>query len=166
MRAIVTSLTFVLIAASAMAQQPGGAAQTMKLFASSSDVAALQAKAKTDLKEGQPMVAERILSLAPYNINLEYRPGIAPASIHEKEAELFYVIDGSGTFITGGKLLNEKRTNAANLSGTGLEGGSPRDVAKGDFWIVAENVPHWFSKVNGSITVMTFHVPHPVSAEH
>ncbi len=47
---------------------------------------------------------------------------MGPAAVHEKEAELFYVIDGSATLITGGKLVNEKRTNAENLTGTAIEG--------------------------------------------
>ena len=123
---------------------------------------ALIAKAKSDRKEGQPMVAERILHLAPYNANLEYRAGIAPASVHEKEAEVFYVIDGTATMVTGGKLINEKRTNPANLSGTGIENGESRTVAKGDFIIVPENTPHWFSKIDGVLVLMTLHVPRPV----
>jgi len=45
---------------------------------------------------------------------------------------LFYVIDGAGTLVTGGKLIDEKRTNAENLSGSGIEGGVSKRVAKGD----------------------------------
>jgi len=58
--------------------------------------------------------------------------------------------------MTGGKLVNEKRTNADNLSGTAIEGGSSRNVAKGDFIIVPEKTPHWFSAINGTITLMSF----------
>ena len=66
--------------------------------------------------------------------------------------------------VTGGKLVNEKRTNAENLAGTGIEGGSARPVAKGDFIMVPENTPHWFSEINGTIVLMTLHVPRPVGA--
>ena len=77
---------------------------------------------------------------------------------------MFYVIEGSATLVTGGKLVNEKRTNAANLTGTAIEGGSARPVAKGDFVIVPENTPHWFSPINGTIVLMSFHVPRPAPA--
>jgi len=157
-------ITLALTAAVALAQDP--AAQAMKTFASSADVAALQAKAKSMRKENQPIVAERILSLAPYNVNLEYRAAVGPASIHEKEAEMFYVIDGSATMVTGGKLTGEKRTNAENWTGTGIEGGNSRAVAKGDFIIVPENTPHWFSAINGTVTLMSVHIPRPVPAGH
>ena len=102
--------------------------------------------------------------MAPYNANLEYRASVGPAAVHETEAELFYVIEGSATMMTGGKLVNETRTNAANLTGTAIEGGTSRAVAKGDFIIVPEKTPHWFSAINGTIVLMTLHVPRPVGA--
>ena len=160
MRAIEIFAASVLFAAGAMAQSP---AQSAKMFSSASDVQALIAKAKSERKDGQPMVAERILQLAPYNANLEYRASVGPAAIHEKEAEVFYVIDGTATMVTGGKLADEKRTNPENLSGTGIEGGESRAVAKGDFIIVPENTAHWFSKIDGVLVLMTLHVPRPVA---
>lgn len=166
MRAIGTALTLFLamaISQQASAQAP---AETMKTFISSADVAALIAKAKSERKENQPIVAQRLLQLAPYNANLEYRASVGPAAVHEKEAEMFYVIDGSATLVTGGKLTKESRTNAENLTGTGIEGGTPRAVAKGDFVIVPENTPHWFSAINGVVVLMSFHVPRPVPGGH
>ena len=87
---------------------------------------------------------------------------VGPAAIHETEAEFFYVIDGSATMITGGKLVKEARTNPANLTGTGIEGGESKNIGKGDFIVVPENVPHWFSSINGALVLMSLHVPHPV----
>ena len=162
MRALGISIALTLVAAVAVAQQP--AAQAMKTFASSSDVSALIAKAKSERKQDQPTFAQPIVQLAPYNASLEYRAAVGPAAVHEKDAEIFYVIDGSGTLVTGGKLVNEKRNNPENLGGTGIEGGSSRSVAKGDFIIVPENTPHWFSAINGTLVLMSLHVPHPVAA--
>ena len=122
------------------------------------------AKAKSERKPDQPLFAQPILQLAPYTASLEYRGAVGPAAVHEKEAEMFYVIEGSATLVTGGKLVNEKRTNAENLTGTAIEGGSARPVAKGDFIIVPENTPHWFSPINGTIVLMSFHAPRPVPA--
>jgi len=143
------------LAASLMAQQPAAP----KTFASAADVAALMAKAKSDRKQDQANFIQQILTLAPYNANLEYRAAVGPAAVHEKEAEMFFVIDGSGTLVTGGKLVGETRTNAENLSGTAIEGGTTRNVAKGDYFIVPEGAPHWFSKINGTLVLMSIHVP-------
>ena len=62
--------------------------------------------------------------------------------------------EGSATLVTGGKLKDEKRTNAENLSGSGIEGGESRHVAKGDFVMVPEGTPHWFSAIDGTITYL------------
>ncbi len=163
MRAGLMILAATLVSASAVAQQPAAVnpAQAMKTFVSAADVAALAAKAKSERKEGQALIAQSLIQLAPYNVSLEYRSGVANAAVHEREAELFYVIDGSATIVTGGKLSDEKRTNAENLSGSGIEGGTSRPVAKGDFIMVPENTPHWFSAINGSITLMSLHLPRP-----
>ena len=152
-----------VLTAAAVAQQPG-ATQSVKVYSSSSDVAAMIAKAKASRKENQPIVTDRILQLAPYNANLEYRASVGPAAVHEKEAEMFYVIDGSATLTTGGKLTGETR-NGDNLQGTGIEGGMSRTISKGDFVIVPENTPHWFSKIDATLVLMSLHVPR-TSATH
>ncbi len=151
-----TILAWTIAASAIWAQQP---APPTKTYSSAADVKALIAKAKAEHKDGQPLVAQRLLQLAPYGVNLEYRTSVGPAAVHEKEAEMFYVIDGSATLVTGGKLANEKRTNAENLTGTGIEDGKSQEVAKGDFVIVPENTPHWFSPINGTIVLMSIHVP-------
>jgi mannose-6-phosphate isomerase-like protein (cupin superfamily) len=135
----------------------------MKIFSSSADVQALLAKAKAEHKEGQVMVAEHILSLAPYVVNLEYRPIEGAVAVHETEAEMVYVLDGTGTLTTSGKLVGEKRTNAKNLSATAIDGGSVQNIAKGDVTIIPENTPHQFKPTGGPLVLMTFHVPRPAS---
>jgi len=150
-------------AASAPQQAPPAqAAAAMKIFSSAADVQALLAKAKSERKEGQVMVAEPILSLAPYVTNLEYRPVEGAVAVHEKEAELVYVIDGGGTLTTGGSVMGEKRTNATNLSGTAIDGGTIQTIAKGDFTIIPEGTPHQFKPAGGPLVLMTMHVPRPV----
>jgi mannose-6-phosphate isomerase-like protein (cupin superfamily) len=155
-RPILSIVLLTIAAGAAWAQQPAPPTRT---YSSSADVAGLLAKAKADHKDGQATVVENILRLAPYSANLEYRTAVGPAAVHEREAEMFYVLDGSATLVTGGKLANEKRTNAENLTGTAIEGGTAQAVAKGDVVIVPENTPHWFSAINGSVVLMSLHVP-------
>src|SRR5262249_8348886 len=139
-----------VLTAAAVAQQPG-ATQSVKVYSSSSDVAAMIAKAKAGRKENQPIVTDRILQLAPYSANLEYRASVGPAAVHEKEAEMFYVIDGSATMGTGGKLAGETRTKAENLSGSGSDNGRSPPVAKGGLLSGPEKPPHWVSQITGGL---------------
>lgn len=140
----------------AWAQAP--AAPDMKTYASSADVQALIANARK-IHRAEPTIIQPILVLAPYRASLEYRTATGPAAVHEKEAEVFYVIDGSGTLTTGGKLHDEKRQNAANLGGTGIDGGQSRTVAKGDFIVVPEGAPHQYTDIKGELILMSLHVP-------
>jgi mannose-6-phosphate isomerase-like protein (cupin superfamily) len=162
MRVLMTGFVVILTASAAFAQQPPApaAAAASRTMVSASDVTALIAKAKAERKGDQALLAQSMIQLAPYNVSLEYRAAVANAAVHETEAELFYVIDGSATLVTGGKLTNENRTNAANLSGSGIEGGVSRRVAKGDFIMVPEGTPHWFSAIDGTVVLMSLHLPH------
>ena len=54
--------------------------------------------------------------------------------------------------------------NPENLAGTGIDGGQRRKVAKGDFIMVPENTPHWFSAIEGTVVLMSLHLPHPLPA--
>jgi mannose-6-phosphate isomerase-like protein (cupin superfamily) len=119
------------------------------------DLAAIIAQQPKDANGFQPFI-----ELAPYSVGMEHRIKPQGAAVHEHDAELFYVIDGSGDLVTGGKLIGETRTNEANLSGTGIQGGTTRKVSKGDWIIVPEGVPHQFPNVTG-LTLMSVHLPRP-----
>ncbi len=131
-------------------------------FMSHKAIMRLIAKAKADRKGNAPMVPEPILQLAPYRAQLEYRPGTAPAALHEKDAELFVVLQGKGNIVTGGKLAGEKRVNANNLSGSSISDGESHNVVVGDMLLVPANTPHQVIPAGGKlIVVMTMHVPYP-----
>jgi len=164
MRAQVLAFTILAsaLASNALAQQ---AAPPTRTFMSDKEIMALVDKAKADRKGDAPLVAEPILSLAPYRAQLEYRPGNSPPAVHEKDAELMVVLQGTGNIVTGGKLVDEKRNNANNLGGTAITGGNSQAVVKGDMIIVPANTPHQVIPTGGApIVLMTLHVPHPPTA--
>ena len=165
MRAQFLAFTFLgtTMASSALAQQ--AAAPPTRTFMNNKEIMGLIDKAKADRKGDAPLVPEPILGLAPfYRAQLEYRPGISPAALHEKDAELMIVLEGTGDIVTGGKLADEKRTNANNLSGSSIAGGNSQAVVKGDMLIVPANTPHQVIPTGGApIVLMTLHVPHPAT---
>jgi mannose-6-phosphate isomerase-like protein (cupin superfamily) len=159
MRALLAGFVLILSSSLAFAQQPPASAANSRTYVSAADVSALIAKARSERKD-QPLIAQSLIQLAPYNVSLEYRASVGNAAVHETEAEFFYVVDGSATLVTGGKLTKENRTNAENLTGAGIEGGTSRRVAKGDFIMVPEGTPHWFSAIDGTVVLMSLHLPH------
>lgn len=160
MRLLALAIAATMFSTPAFAQSAA-----MKNFAAAADIPALIAKAKAERKGDQPLVIVPMASVAPYNVSLEYRPGTSPAAVHEKDAEVMVVLEGSGTIVTGGKLVDEKRTNPANLNGTSIADGKSQAVAKGDLLIVPENTPHQVIPGGGApIVLMTMHVPRPAPA--
>ncbi|HYM18414.1 MAG TPA: hypothetical protein VEU06_07620 [Micropepsaceae bacterium] len=159
MRALVA---LTLVAAVAGSTAAFGAAAARNTFMSDKEIMGLVDKAKADRKGDAPLVAEPILSMAPYRAQLEYRPGTSPAAVHEKDAELMVVLQGTGNIVTGGKLVEEKRNNANNLGGSSINGGKSQAVVKGDMLIVPANTPHQVIPTGGApIVLMTLHVPDP-----
>src|SRR5262249_62429535 len=76
-----------------------------QMFMNHKEIVDLIANAKADRKGDAPLVAEPILLMAPYRAQLKYRPGTAPAALHEKDAELVVVLPGAGNNVTAGKTV-------------------------------------------------------------
>jgi mannose-6-phosphate isomerase-like protein (cupin superfamily) len=160
MRAQCLAITLIAMVAATAAW--AAAAPATKTFMNNKEIMGLIDKAKADRKDNAPLVAEPILSLAPYRAQLEYRPGTSPAAVHEKDAELMVVLEGTGNIVTGGKLVNEKRNNANNLGGDSITGGNSQAVVKGDMLIVPANTAHQVIPTGGApIVLMTMHVAYP-----
>ncbi|MBI3246118.1 MAG: heme-binding protein [Deltaproteobacteria bacterium] len=78
------------------------------------------------------------------------QPGVA--EVHEKDADLIYVQEGSATFVTGGTVADLKPIAPGELRGKVISGGETRTIAKGDVIIVPAGVPHWFKDVSNPFT--------------
>ena len=156
MRSLLIAAAFTLaMPAFAQAQE---AAHPAKLFAPAAEADAALAKSRAEHKPGNNVTV--LVSVGPYPAQLEYRiPGAPPsASVHKAQAEFIYVIAGGCTLITGGTLVDPK-DNGANMSGTGITGGTSRKVAKGDYIMVPPNTPHQYSDIQGELAMVTLHMP-------
>src|SRR5215510_4988041 len=124
MRITIFTLTLALaVSLTIWAQQPPAPNQAAAPLqggqVTAAELAAIVAKQPKDRTGNQTF-----LQLAPYNVNMEHRVNMPQnAAVHDKEAELFYIIDGSGTIVTGGKLVNPTK-NGDNSTGPGVEGGT------------------------------------------
>jgi mannose-6-phosphate isomerase-like protein (cupin superfamily) len=83
---------------------------------------------------------------------------------HDDTAESYVVISGAGTLITGGTVVNGKRSGANDEVTTILNGPScagtmvgytSRQIKVGDVIIIPENVPHGFSAIPDHITYLS-----------
>jgi len=163
MKMIAGLSAFALLTLTLVAQRGGGQNQappsiTDTKIVTGSELASIVAGTPKDRNGNATFIR-----LAPYSVNMEHRIMSQAASVHETEAELFYVIDGAGALVTGGKLTEERRTNPENLSGAGIEGGVSKRVAKGDWILVPAGIPHQYPAVEaGGLTLMSLHLPKKV----
>ncbi len=91
------------------------------------------------------------------------------AVLHPWSVEIYRILEGSGTLVTGGKLILPLAASTdPNIVRTenGVEGGLARRVSAGDILVLQPGTPHWFSSIDGeSITYMESRVmisTHPV----
>jgi len=76
------------------------------------------------------------------------KPG--QVEIHTKETDIFFIVDGSATFVTGGTMIGGKETRPNQMLGTDIEGGQTHQLKKGDFISIPAGIPHWFKDVPAS----------------
>ena len=81
-----------------------------------------------------------------------HRDKAGQVEVHDKETDIVYVIDGTATFVTGGKMTGGKDTTPGQHLGTGIEGGETHHLVKGDVVVVPAGTPHWFKEVPGTIS--------------
>ena len=122
MRTVFLLTALTVLALPALAQTPPGPVS----YASPDDVAAAAERSKA----AKSLSAEVLVALPPLRVSVEYRGKPTPASVHEKNNELINVISGSGTLVVGGMLKDEKRRDATNMTGTGIDGGRSYQLVK------------------------------------
>lgn len=106
----------------------------------------------------------RVVDVGGYRVGVYgvFRPKASKqeAILHEtKVTEVYQMLDGEGTLVTGGTIVEPKRTSAPGIGhdsirGPRIEGGVSRRVVKGDVIIIPGRTPHWWSNLEGDITYM------------
>jgi uncharacterized protein GlcG (DUF336 family) len=109
--------------------------------------------------KGRPLI-----ETGGYKVHASRRDGPGGAEIHGRDTDIFYILDGSATLVTGGKTVDPKTTAPDEIRGSGLEGGTTRSVAKGDVVIIPAGVPHWFKTVQAPFLYYTVKVTGPATA--
>ncbi len=169
-------LAMGLLAFTAGAQQPPGppippapptpvaaaaANAEPRTFISAAEISQRIGQAEAAAKAGTQYNGGPLLLQGLFKANMEYRNAPATAvNVHENEAELFVVIEGTGTMTLGGTLINPTR-NGANLQAAAAQGGVPYKLVKGDMILVPENTAHSVTQVDGKLVLMSMHLPHP-----
>jgi glc operon protein GlcG len=87
-----------------------------------------------------------------YMVHASRRDKAGVVEVHEQDADIIYVLEGTATFVTGGTMVGGKTIAPGEIRGTEVRGGETRQIAKGDVIIVPAGTPHWFKEVPGPLT--------------
>lgn len=89
------------------------------------------------------------------------RSGPGQVEVHDKETDLFYVLDGEATFVTGGTMVGGRVSRPNQQLGTDIQGGQTHRLTKGDVITVPAGIPHWFKEVSKPVTYQLIKVIKP-----
>jgi mannose-6-phosphate isomerase-like protein (cupin superfamily) len=114
----------------------------------------------------------KVVDVGAYNVavGILHRSGKAKqtAIAHSEITEIYYVVAGAGTFVTGGTM--PEATEAASegntvkilvgpsRTGGVISGGNSRRIGPGDVIIVPPGVAHWFSAIEQDLDYLVFRV--------
>jgi mannose-6-phosphate isomerase-like protein (cupin superfamily) len=149
--------TFLALLLTLTAQQ----APVPAAFISKEDHEAVLKKQITENVVDQPIKASDVLGGKASVAMLHRVKPEASALIHDYVTETYYILEGSGTFVTGGRLGDAKPTDLtrlnAGMSQTGTRiGGSSQRIKPGDIVIVPAGTPHSFSELDGPISYLVY----------
>lgn len=172
MKIMLSLVAFLFASSPAVLDVPAAPADapSQATYISLADVQATTSRAPQAGVNPQPNI--RVVDAGGYNVAVGaiHRPETPPgiAAVHFKVSEIYHVIDGAGTLVTGGTMVNAKQRPPDNesvrfedgpgASGTGIEGGVSRQIKAGDVVVIPAGVPHWFSEIKGSITYLVVRV--------
>jgi mannose-6-phosphate isomerase-like protein (cupin superfamily) len=107
-------------------------------------------------KSSDPNPFAELTKGAGFRVTIRRRTQLDVAIRHERRVEVYHILDGSATLVTGGRLrVPKKGANEGDLEGTAIESGVEQVVQKGAVVVIEAGVPHWFSKINGHIDYTT-----------
>ena len=92
-----------------------------------------------------------IATTPDYTVSVLKRTAAGQVEVHEKETDIFHIMEGEATFVTGGTMVGGKVSRPNQLLGTDIQGGETHHLTKGDVIVIPAGMPHWFKEVPQSI---------------
>jgi mannose-6-phosphate isomerase-like protein (cupin superfamily) len=114
----------------------------------------------------------RVVDMGKYNVAVGVLHRSAKAKqtsiSHAQVTEVYHIIEGSGTFVTGGTMVNATAADpqgtvvkilvGPSQNGASIANGQSRKVGPGDVIIIPPGVAHWFSAVESDMSYLVVRV--------
>ena len=91
----------------------------------------------------------RLLEGGSYNVNIRRIRGGETALMHPRTIDVYVVREGSGTLVTGGRIVDEDGEPVDGQRGAAIQGGEERIIGAGDLVFIPAGVPHGIRETDG-----------------
>ena len=90
-----------------------------------------------------------LLTTDQFKIQAGRREAAGQVEMHERDTDIFHVLEGSATLVTGGRMLGPRTVSSGEVRAREIVGGEARQLVKGDVIVIPTHTPHWFKEVRG-----------------
>ena len=88
-----------------------------------------------------------LLETDGYKVHASRRDRDGLAEVHTRDTDILYVLQGTATLVTGGRVLNGKTIAPDEIRGDAIAGGETRPLVAGDVVVIPNGLPHLFKDV-------------------
>ena len=166
---LLAMFAILFVAAQAVTRSQSGTPQRSAVDVTNADIRATIKTAPTDAVTDQQI---RVVDIGTYNVAVGVLHRAAKAKqtaiSHAQVTEVYHIIDGAGTFVTGGEMLEPtpspsdgntvKVLVGPSTGGTSIRGGHSRRVGPGDVIVIPPGVAHWFSAVESDMNYLVVRI--------
>jgi quercetin dioxygenase-like cupin family protein len=71
--------------------------------------------------------------------------------LHAIDTDLVFILEGTGTFVTGGTVRDPRALGTNESTGSGIEGGTDNRIGPGAVLVMPSQTPHWLRDVDGTM---------------
>ena len=162
-------LAILLVAAQAVTRSQSRTPQRSAVDVTNADIRATIRTAPAAAVMDQQI---RVIDVGTYNVAVGVLHRAATATqtaiSHAQVTEVYHIIEGAGTFVTGGEMLEPTPSPAdgntvkvlvgPSTGGTSIRGGQSRRVGPGDVIVIPPGVAHWFSAVESDMNYLVVRI--------
>ena len=170
---LLAMFAILVVMAQAVTRSQSGTPQRSAVDITNADI---RATIKTAPVDGVMDQQIRVVDIGTYNVAVGVLHRAAKAKqtaiSHSQVTEVYHIIEGVGTLVTGGDMLEPTPSPAdgntvkvlvgPSTGGTSIRGGQSRKVGPGDVIVIPQGVAHWFSVVESDMNYLVVRI----DAEH
>lgn len=97
---------------------------------------------RTRANETNGVASEPLGQFPRHAASLTFRSQSGVAELHRDFADLFYILEGRATLVTGGEIIGAETIAPGEVRGESVQGGKEQQVRSGEVFHIPAGLPH------------------------